>query len=104
MLSHSADFNRHGIASGRVLTAARYHFRNNKRANEASCDATGTVGKRQQKCAQQVPPHRVGLADGSVYNIVGLEKTLVDTLVQFAQNGSTAADVPEVYHPLAVVE
>jgi hypothetical protein len=51
-----------------------------------------------------VPPHKVGLADGSVYNIVGLEKTLVDTLVQFAQNGSTATDVPEVYHPLAVME
>jgi hypothetical protein len=44
------------------------------------------------------------LADGSVYNIVGLDKTLVDTLVQFAHNGSTAVDVPEVYHQLAVVE
>jgi hypothetical protein len=104
MFSHSADFNRLELASGRVLTAGRYHFRNNKRADEASCDATGIVGKRQQKCMQQVPPHRVGLADGSVYSIVGLDKTLVDTLVQLAQNGSTVADVPEVYHPLAVVE
>jgi hypothetical protein len=58
----------------------------------------------QKGCTTKEAPHRIGLADGSVYDVVGLDKTLVGTLVQFAYNGSTAADVPEVYHPLTVVE
>lgn len=57
----------------------------------------------QQQCEQQ-PPSRVGLADGSLYNIVGLEEDLVDTLIDFAYNGSSAADVPEVYAKLMVEE
>jgi hypothetical protein len=44
------------------------------------------------------------LANGDLYNIVGLEKDLINTLIRFAYNGSSAAEVPEVYHKLAVVE
>ncbi|KAJ4373058.1 hypothetical protein N0V83_003349 [Neocucurbitaria cava] len=86
------------------LTGARYHFRDTKRAEQDSCDAPGASEEVQQQCEQQVPPSRVGLADGSLYNIVGLETDMVDTLIDFAYNGSSAADVPEVYAKLVVVE
>lgn len=100
----SADLNSIKIASGRILTGARYHFRNNKRADKESCDAADIPAEVQQKCEQQVSPNRVGLADGSVYSIDGLDEELAATLVHFAYNGSSAADVPEIYHSLEVVE
>ncbi|KAF2833664.1 hypothetical protein CC86DRAFT_461966 [Ophiobolus disseminans] len=91
-------------ASGRVLTGARYHFKGKKRADD-SCDAPGASIETQKKCTEQAgPPTRVGLADGVVYNTAGLETGLVETLIDLAFNGTTAAEVPEVYHNLVVVE
>ncbi|KAF2031451.1 hypothetical protein EK21DRAFT_110821 [Setomelanomma holmii] len=90
-------------ASGRILTGARYHFRNNKRADD-SCDASWATEEVQQPCERHVAPTRLVLVEGSSYNIEGLEKDHVDTLLSLAYNGSTSADLPELYTNLAVEE
>jgi hypothetical protein len=86
------------------LTGARYHFRNDKRAAEPStCDAgiaSNIRGQEKRQCVK-LPPNEVVLADGSVYDAIGLENEAIDTLIAFAYNGSSAAVIPAVYRQIS---
>ncbi|OSS53035.1 hypothetical protein B5807_02390 [Epicoccum nigrum] len=90
-------------APGRVLTAGRYHFVNKRRSIRNTCEVSSAPEAVQEQCTEQGPPPQfAGLVDGTLYNIEGLSTDLVDTLVSFTKNGSTAADVPEVFQNLVV--
>jgi hypothetical protein len=49
----------------------------------------------------KLPPNEVVLADGSVYDAIGLENEAIDTLIAFAYNGSSAAVIPAVYRQIS---
>jgi hypothetical protein len=93
------------LASGRILTGARYHFRNDKRATAPDTCSSGSGAPEQKRgpCVQ-VPPNKVTLADGSVYDATGLEHEAVNALIAFAYNGSSPAEIPAEYKKLAEVD
>jgi hypothetical protein len=49
-----------------------------------------------------VKPDLLVLEDGQRYNISGLDDTLLNPLVEYAFNGSTADAIPEVYKNIAI--
>jgi hypothetical protein len=81
-----------------VITGAKYTFRNGKRDETESCGAGLAIrGSERKEACVPVPPHEVILADGTAYDVVGLEKAAINTLIAFAHNGSNAAVVPTAY-------
>ncbi|KAF2788439.1 hypothetical protein K505DRAFT_255545 [Melanomma pulvis-pyrius CBS 109.77] len=83
-------------AGGNIFTGATYYFRNRKVA-EATCE-TGQTCKSPQK------PDLLGLEDGQKYQIADMEDHLLDVLIDFAFNGTTAADIPAVYEKFEIKE
>jgi hypothetical protein len=64
------------VASGRILTGARYHFRNDKRAAAPDTCSSGSGAPEQKR----------------------------GPCVQFAYNGSSPAEIPAEYKKLAEVD
>ena len=76
---------------------------NKRRFIRNTCEVSSTAEAIPEQCTGEAqPPQIAGLADGTVYDIKGLASDLVDTIVSFSQNGSTAADVPEVFQELVI--
>lgn len=82
------------------MTGGRYWFSNSALAipggsfDEDSC-AT------ESRCNPQTADV-LALVDGQKYDISQLDDTLLEPLVEFALNGSTTEDVPEVYKVLEI--
>lgn len=57
---------------------------------EETCDAGQTCNSSQK-------PNVLGLEDGQKYDIADMQDSLLHPLIEFAFNGTAAADIPQVY-------
>ena len=78
-------------------SGAGYSFRSKKRsAREDACSLI------PESCTSTVAPDVLFLGDGQKYNLVDMDKGLVEELIGYMKNESVVADIPEVFKPFEI--